>query len=82
MSRWEDRAIDELLRLRWAKTEEALRDEALAVLERVFSLSPSGALDTLSDLQMRKLIQPNTYRKPMAVAQWRWIRRPVSRSSR
>ena len=70
-----------LVKLGWLETEHALHAEGVRAIRDVLQCSTGDAKDVLGDLRARKLVDleitpgaPLDARKPMPLAQWRWIR--------
>jgi hypothetical protein len=70
-----------LINLGWLETEQALHVEGARAIRELFQCPTEEAKTILGDLRARKLvgleITPGGQldpRKPMPVAQWRWIR--------
>jgi hypothetical protein len=80
----ETQACEVLIKLGWLETEQALHIEGVRAVRDVLQCSTEDAKAILGDLRARKLVdleitpggQLNA-RKPMPVAQWRWIRPPT-----
>jgi hypothetical protein len=77
----EKQVCEVLIKLGWLETEHALHGEGVRAIRDVLQCSTEDAKVILGDLRSRKLVdleitasgQLDT-RKPMPVAQWRWIR--------
>ena len=77
----EKQVCEALSELGWLETEHALHGEGVRVVRDVLQCSTEDAKNILGDLRTRKLIDLEITpggqldaRKPMPVAQWRWIR--------
>jgi hypothetical protein len=77
----EKQVCEVLIKLGWLETEHALHSEGVRAIRHVLQCSTEDAKNILGDLRARKLldleITPGGQldaRKPMPVAQWRWIR--------
>ena len=77
----EEKELCEILsKLGWLETEHALHAEGVRAIRGVLQCSTEDAKAILGDLRTRKLIDLEITpggqldaRKPMPVAQWRWI---------
>jgi len=70
-----------LIKLGWVETEHALHAEGVRGIRDVLQCSTEDAKTILKDLRTRRLVDLEITpggqldaRKPMPVAQWRWIR--------
>ena len=77
----EKQICEVLLKLDWMETEHALHSEGVRAVRDVLQCSTEDAKTILGDLRAPKLIELEITaggqldpRKPMPVAQWRWIR--------
>ena len=77
----EKQVCEVLINLGWLETEQALHGEGARAIRELFQCPIEEAKTILGDLRARKLvgleITPGGQldpRKPMPVAQWRWIR--------
>jgi hypothetical protein len=76
----EKQVCEILIKLGWLETEQALHIEGVRAVRGVLQCSTEDAKTILGDFRARKLIDleitPGQLdpRKPMPVAQWRWIR--------
>ena len=77
----EKRACEVLIKLGWLETEQALHIEGVLAVRDVFQCSTEYARAILGDLRACKLVDLEITpggqldpRKPMPIAQWRWIR--------
>jgi hypothetical protein len=77
----EQQVCDALINLGWLETEQALHGEGVSVIRGLRQCTSDEAKAILQDLRMRRLIDLEITpggqldaRKPMPVAQWRWIR--------
>ena len=77
----EKQACEVLIKLGWLETEHALHGEGVRAVRDVLQCSTEDAKTILGDLRARRLIELEITpggqldpRKPMPVAQWRWIR--------
>jgi hypothetical protein len=77
----EKQACEVLIKLGWLETEHALHGEGVRAVRDVLQCSIEDAKTILGDLRARKLIELEITpggqldpRKPMPIAQWRWIR--------
>ena len=77
----EKQVCETLIKLGWLETEHALHGEGVRAIRDVLQCSTEDAKTVLGDLRARKLVDLEITpggeldaRKPMPVAQWRWIR--------
>ena len=77
----EKQVCEILIKLGWLETEHALHSEGVRAVRDVLQCSTEDAKAILGDLRGRKLVDLEITpagqldaRKPMPVAQWRWIR--------
>ena len=77
----EEQICDALIRLGWLETEQALHIEGVRTVRDVLQCSIEDAKTVLGDVRARKLVDVDITsggqldaRKPMPVAQFRWIR--------
>jgi hypothetical protein len=82
----EKQVCEVLIKLGWVETEHALHSEGVRAVRGVLQCSIEDAKEILGDLRARKLvgldITPGGQldaRRPMPVAQWRWIRPATGR---
>jgi hypothetical protein len=80
----EDQICDALTKLGWLETEQALHSEGVRAVRDVLQCSTEDAKTVLGDVRARKLVDLEITpggqldaRKPMPLAQWRWIRTGV-----
>lgn len=77
----EKQVCEVLLKLGWLESEHALHGEGVRAVRDLLQCSTEDAKTILGDLRACKLIDleitpggQSDPRKPMPVAQWRWIR--------
>ena len=77
----EKQVCETLIKLGWLETEHALHSEGVRAVRDALQCSTEDAKTILGDLRGRKLVDLEITpagqldaRKPMPVAQWRWIR--------
>jgi hypothetical protein len=77
----EKQVCQALMKLGWLETEHALHGEGVRAVRDVLQCSPEDAKTILGDLRARNLVDLEITpggqldaRKPMPIAQWRWIR--------
>ena len=77
----EQQACEVLINLGWLETEQALHIEGVQAIRELFQCPIEEAKTIFGDLRSRKLVGEEITpcaqldpRKPMPVAQWRWIR--------
>jgi hypothetical protein len=81
LSRDQEKQVCELLtNLGWLETEHALHAEGVRAIREALQCSIEDAKTVLGDLRARKIVDLEITpggqldaRKPMPVAQWRWI---------
>ena len=77
----EKQVCEILIKLGWLETEHALHSEGVRAVRDMLQCSTEDAQAILGDLRARKLVHLEITpggqldaRKPMPMAQWRWIR--------